>query len=865
MNENNEMIELMFQIMDMFIDLRRNHRKAYEDLKHELWTATGDIQKEINVMCDTNEKVLATYNPMETAVCDVIGSARTATAVNFDPLIEAINAMDPEDRPAMSNGLPLVSFLEANRFHTFSPQDAASAIRAFGVERLAPDLQPIVRDFLDVADESFGKVDFDFGARVKQQADFLTGDHVNNPCDAALIAMVEAYNSRTPLKGDELVAFMTKHPQTEHEFGATLNTLRNYDGKLVTAEMISGFIGYAGEHFSDDLINRVKPGLEESVVAEAAGEHKAISVLREDEREKAKADPSVNVEKETLLKLRKAFGTLAEGKGNVFYDTKTNTILDPAAAISSADEHLSDADKKKGVAHASLAQYNRSERKNLGFTCAWANMSESIDKGLEQIKAAKSKEIDAAVQKAIVLAHNRKMPYERAQRVVNGMLNETLYYNKPGDFHKNGMRYGDFREVERNIEQNKNFAERIFKDKHNQNEQAKKADMESSVDTDNVRNFGAVNAGFEDEHQRIDNMTEEQLHAEIRKAEEAIMAGVRSLDKEAREKFEKGANEAEADRASYVNRDNILVKAFPNLYHDAVASMDGNDRAGMALTKTAVAYANSYAVWLVGMTNMYSSERDYQSLGDLRRMIDDGSAVAMYASYIDQKNPDSSDLHNAAVSLFANRELLRQMPAVQTVAAKVDGYCAMHGVQAEGEAVDRVNRMSEYYVFEPGVDRPIPLNEIKTPEQISAMTEAMLENGQEEEAKQFVEKIAHRSVIEARNNPPAKNESFKPTSDDKQMVNALINGISESIETGAELSAVTLFVVGVYEEKCLKPRGETLASTTAKMADNISPALVERINQISVRAAEVVSETMGRSEARKAEKESEQQRTRTDI
>lgn len=865
MNESWDALETMLQLLDAIWFTMKHNFHGYQEMRRQIWETTGNVQKEIDVTCGTNEQILAAYNPLETAVCDIAASAATGVRVNFDAALEAIRKMPDGERPTLKDGTPLETLLEAENGGTISPAEAVRAIKSIGVERLAVDLQPIVRNFVASVDDGSVQA-FDFAGRLRDQAEFLTGDHRNNPSDAILIALIESHNNGTPLKTDELMAYLKDHRDVEHEYAAAVQTLAENSGKVVTATQAEGFITLTGAHFSAGLLDRVSPGIHAAADAERNGGQMKISVLREDEIQSAGKNADKE-ESETMTKLHKAFGVLAEGHGNVFYDPETNAILDPAAAISSADEKLTPEEKKSGYQHVALAQYDINERKALGFACAWANMRDNTTKSIEKIMASHRNEMQSTVERAASVARNYGCKDRHIHRTIDGMMKATLHYSIPGEPHPAEITAGDLTALAGFKAQNSKLVDKIVEEEKKQKAAARQADINAAVDIDKSRPFGKINAIFAGDDESLDGMNEAETVAKIREAEQDLLARIRNANPKAAAQIKAAANLEAGERAAYVNRNDPLVKAYPDLYAKAVALRDGDEHAGKTVLKAMDEYARGYAVWLVATANLYASERGPSAVAGLQAMIKDRSALAMYAEYVRGQEPQKRSEYpayeqrcNDAAALLASGDTLDSINYVRKIETKIDGYCSLHQLSEQVSPSQYTETMVNAYVYEPGVDRPIPLNEIRTPEQICSIASAMIDAGQEEQAMKFVENIAHRSVVEAQQISYQNSVSSKPapivTKDDWAIVKMLTNNF--------QATAAALTIIGVYEAESLRPRGETLSGMVAKqLGDKITPELADKLSQISVRAAETVTEAKQHVEKKK-ENEVSLQRTRED-
>lgn len=865
MNESWDALETLLQLLDAIWFSMKHNFHGYQEMRRQIWETTGNVQKEIDVACGTNEQILAAYNPLETAVCDIAASAATGVPVNFDAALEAIRKMPEGERPTLKDGTTLEALLEAENGGTISPAEAVRAIQSIGVERLAVDLQPIVRDFIASVDNGSVR-SFDLAGRLRDQAEFLTGDHRNNPSDAILVAMIESYNNETPLKTDELMAYLKDHRDIEHEYATAIRTLAENSGKVVTAGQVKGFADLTGEHFSEDLMARVRPGIDAAFDAAKRGEKVKIFVLSDDER-KAAGKNADQAEAETMAKLHKAFGVLAEGKGNAFYDPTTNAILDPAAAISSADEKLTPEEKKNGYQHVALAQYDIDERKALGFACAWANMRDNTNKTVEKIMASHRNEMQSTVERAASVARNYGCKDRHIHRTIDGLMKATLHYSIPGEPHPAELKAGDLTALASFKAQNSKLVDKVVEEEKKQKAAARQADINAAVDIDKSRPFGKINAVFAGEGESLDGMSEAETVAKIREAEQNLLTRIRNADPKAAAQIKDAANQEAGERAAYVNRNDPLVKAYPDLYAKAVALRDGDEHAGMTVLKTMDEYARGYAVWLVATANLYASERGPSAVASLQAMIQDKTALAMYAEYVRGQEPKSkADLPeyqkrcNDAVALLASGDALEQIDYVRKVETKIDGYCSLHQLSEQVSPSQYTETIANAYVYEPGVDRPIPLNEIRTPEQICSIASAMIDAGQEEQAMRFVENLSHRSLVEAQQMTYQNVISSKTT----PVITRDDQAIVKMLTTNFKATTATLMIIGVYEAESLRRRGETLSSVVAKrVGDKITPELTEKLNQLSARAAETVAEAKQHVEKKK-ENDVSLQRTRED-
>lgn len=875
MNESWDAYELLLQILDAIYFAAKHHTAGFEAMRREIWKTTDGIQNEIDVVCDTNEKILFTYNPYETTVCDIIGSATTGTPANFDALIAEIEKKSKFERPIMANGRPLLEMLKAENGAVIQPETAFTLIRDIGMENLAVDLQPIVREF-NAAVRDGTTAGFNFSEKLAKQAEFLTGDHRNNPSDATLIAMIEAYNNNTPLKADDLLKFMSDHRSPEHEFIAAYKTLAEKNGKTITAQDLDGFVKLSGNHFSEDLMARVGEGITAASEAEKNGEHKKVSVLIFDEEKGKSAEETDKLEAETMAKLHAAFGVLADGKGNVFYDPITNAVLDPSSAVASADEKLTAEDKRAGYQHVALAQYDHNERAALGFTCAWANVRDNTNKSIEKLMASRKGEVQNTVEKAGSMARNYGIRDARVNKAIESLMKGTLHYNIPGEPHPADITFGELTSLAQFKHQNEKMVENVIASERKQKAAAQQAEFNKKLSLVNASVFGKANAVFVGEPETLDGMSVAETYNAVRNAEKKLLAGIRSFDPKAVEQLKDSANRAEGERAAYVHRNDPLVRAFPDLYAQAVALKNGNEHAGKTLVKTMDEYAHGYSIWLVATANMYASERGPSAVAELRSMIQDRTALAMYADYVRGQEPEKRSQYKDydercrdAVTLLASGDTLDQIQYVRKVEEKIDGYCMLHGLNEQVFPQQYSETIQNAYVYEPGVDQPIPLEQVRTPEQVCSIASAMLDAGQEEQAMRFLDTIAHRSVIEAQQiqtqhaaeaatgNAPAGKPAPVCTRDDSMIVSLLANNF--------KATAATLAIIGVYEAECLKPRGETISKLVAeRLGDRVTPELSETLNRISARAAEAADGLKARVNDRKEENDLSRQRTRED-
>jgi len=871
MNESWDALDFLLRMLDAIWFTMKNNINGYMSMRKEIWDTSNDIQKEIDVACSTNESILAAYSPYETTVCDVIGSAVSKTPVNFDAVIASIEKLEPDQRPKMSDGSQLLDFLTAENGSVISPDAAVDAIHEIGVMNLAVDLQPIVRDF-NAAVIAGNVADFGFAGRLAKQAEFLTGDHRNNISDAVLLAMIDSYNNGSPLRGDDILKFMNDHRSVEHEFSAAYDTLVATNGKVVTAQQVSAFIGVTGSHFSEDLLLRVKDGILAAESAEMNGEHKKISVLLPGEDKGKDAAKLEALEADTMSKLRAAFGTLSDGKGNVFYDPLTNATLDPTSAMSSADEKLTPDEKRAGYQHVSLAQYDQDERAQLGFACAWANTRDNITKSVDKINASHQKDVASVVEKAVAMGRRAGMSDRHANKIVTALMRGTLHYNVPGEPHPAEIRFGDLTALAQFKHQNEKLIDSVVESTIKQKLAAAQAAVNKEVNLKNSRVLGRISDAVEGD-QSLDGMSPDKVRKVIHDAELRLLDGIRSADPKATEQIRKDAAKAEGERAAYVNRDDRLVKAFPELYAKAVELRDGNEHSGRILAKTMNDYALRYSQWLVASTNLYASQRGPAGVAEFRSMIKNGTALVMFADYARTHESPNLARHEGyqtrlseAAALLSENDAISRLEPVRKINEKINSYCKMHGVNDEIAPQQYTEELQNSFVYEPGVDRPIPIDQVTTPEQICEIASTLMDAGQDEQAMKFVETLSHRSVVEAhqmemRN---AADVSMGNAAAGKPVCTSYDQTITKIITSGLATSAAALAVIGVYEAEALRPRGKTLSSMIAdEMGDKMTPALADKLSQLSSRAAEAADNLKAKAAVRQ-ENGPTLQRTRED-